>query len=146
MAAKQVKPVTPPVAADSARLTRIAELVDLIGTIEPQVAPVTPKIRKLEEARAELRKLCEDLPPENELRAEGSTHWAILGPRARKRLIDYPKLWKRAGVATMKEIATVTLDAIKTALGEEALASVTHEELTGPRSIKVFARGEETRS
>jgi hypothetical protein len=136
------KPVRPPSAEDRQRLTQISQIVDRLGPLERDTAPWLPKIKEAEDLRKQLRALYESSPAAEVYEALGQDYTALVGPKGKKTLIDYPQLWKRAGIAMMRKIATTTLDAIKEHCGPETLALVTSQELSGYRTIKIFARAE----
>jgi hypothetical protein len=125
---------------DAARAKAIALLVDEIGDLKNLLGPFAPKLVRLDAAQRELRGHYDAAAPAEPFEAVGARYVALVGPKTKKRLIDYAALWKLAGVSVMKKLATVTLAAVEQHFGPEAAARITAEELSGPRTLKVFAR------
>lgn len=119
---------------------QLATDVDELGALDKELAPYAAKIARVEALRKAVRANFADAAPEKPFEAKGEQFVILVGPRARERSIDYPQLWKLAGVKLMRKIATVTFKALEAE--EPALvAGVTTFGLTGSRSLKIFERG-----
>lgn len=135
------KPKTTSPAADP-KLAQLAANVDEMGALEKELAPFAPKIARVEALRKAVRAHFVDASAAQPFEAKGAKFVVQVGPKANERSIDYAKLWKLAGVAVMRKIATVTLKALEAAVSAEIVAQVVGApEPTGSRSLKVFERG-----
>lgn len=131
-------PPTPPApAAPASPYPKIAAMVDELGDIDRRLAPVRTLIAREEALRKNLRAAHTDHTADQEVRAAGSRFYAILGPKAAQRSIDFVRLVKKIGAARFVKFATCSLEALeKHAPGAEA--EFVTKANTGSRPIRIF--------
>jgi hypothetical protein len=117
-----------------------AALIDELGDIERELAPLKQKISRAEGLRKLLRAAFADAPAADEIKAEGSRYVAVLGPRGNQTIIDYPVLVKGLTAPAFAKFATCTLAALEEHAPAELVARVTSLAATGPRALHVTAK------
>jgi hypothetical protein len=117
----------------------LAAVVDEIGALEAELAPLKPKAKRLEMLRGALRLAFDARPAAESFTCEGDRFVVQLGAKAEKRTVNGGKLFKRIGAKLFLTVANVTLKALE-ALGPEALDCI-DSDLSGPREITVMAKG-----
>ncbi len=139
-------PVRPPSADERKRLALISEIVDKLGPLDRDTAPWLPKIRDAEELRKQLRALYDSAAATEPFEALGEKFTVLVGPKGKVSVVDYPILWKLAGLSVMRKIATATLKAIEEACGKTVSARVVSTQQIGYRKLTVLALAEDKKA
>jgi hypothetical protein len=135
---KTVKRATNPI---NSHETQLAANVDELGSLERDLAPFEAKRKRAEQLRAAIRAEYANAAAEQPFEARGAKFLVQLGPKANERAIDYVKLWKLAGAAVVRKIATVTLKALEASVSADIVAQVVGAPApTGTRPLKIFER------
>lgn len=124
-------------AAEAPAKPNAAELVDELGAIEKELAPLRGKIKRAELLRQTIRGLTDDKTNQ----VDGAKFVAILGPRADKTVVDYYGLAKRIGLDRYAQFATASLEAIGQHVKPGILPPYLKTEQTGTRSLQVLEKG-----
>lgn len=116
----------------------LAALIDELGSLEKELAPLKVKISRADALRKQLREAHDGLPAAAETIVSGERFRVIVGPRGNQTYIDYPALLKLVKPAAFCKFATCTLDALRTNVAAELVEKVTRLVQGGPRSLKVL--------
>lgn len=119
---------------------KFAPIVDEIGDLERELAPLKPKAARLELLRKQLRYAYENSPAESEYTVEGSRYAIAVGPRGNQTVIDIPKLLKLIGVKLFARIASVTLKALESECAPDVVETVCSVSRLGSRPLKVLEK------
>jgi hypothetical protein len=131
------KKTTTPAAAPVVR-DPLPALADELGALEKELAPLAGKITRAEALRKEIR----IQTPDNRREIAGEKFLVTLGERGNQTVVDYPALAKKIGFEKYASIATATLKALALHVAPGILARFVRTEQTGPRSLKVFEKGQ----
>lgn len=124
------------------RAEQLAAEVDELGALERELTPLKPKLARADVLRKSIRSRFDADAAAASFEARGEKFIISVGPRAVERTIDLDKLWKLAGVATFRRIATVTLARLEAAgLAPGVIPQVVTSDYTGSRTLKVLERG-----
>lgn len=116
-------------------------IVDEIGDLEAELAPLKPKQARLDLLRASLRASYDDKPAADSFQVEGNRFVVIVGGRGDQKIVNILKLFKRIRAKLFLQIASVTLKAVEALPPDVELECVSKSVNTGPRTLKVFAKG-----
>lgn len=72
---------------------------------------------------------------------EGRQFGIRLGPRAKERTVNIPKLVKAIGAAVYAKFATCTLKALEDNVNHDMVEAVVTTDNTGPRKLATFEKG-----
>lgn len=135
MATRKTKTTQAPELADP-----LAAIVDELGALEAELAPIKSKISRSEFLRDMLRKAFVDRDALEEFQVKGARYIVVLGARAQIRSVSSVKAAELLG-DKFPDVATVSIGAIeKAGLPFEILAACTSSHPIGPRSLRVFVR------
>lgn len=126
--------------AELERQHLIAQLVDELGALETELAPLKPKFDRIEGLRRALRAWFDIKPADQSCTAPGEKFIAELGPRAVERTAHPGRLIAVIGVRKYASLAVPTLRALEANLSPEVLAGAITSARTGPRPIKLLGR------
>lgn len=116
-------------------------MIDELGALEKELAPLAGKIARIECLRRNIRAQVPDsVAAHASYELAGERFVACIGPKGFQTSINAFALVKRIGVAAYAKIATVTLRALEQHYPGD-VAYVTGKERTGPRSLTVMERG-----
>ncbi|MDP9024306.1 MAG: hypothetical protein M3N13_02875 [Candidatus Eremiobacteraeota bacterium] len=117
----------------------IAAEIDELGALEQRLLPFRADLARVELLRKAVRAHCAAFEPADASELRGVKFFAMVGPRANERKIDFKKLAKLIGVKVFAAFATCTLAQL-----EEYAPGMEHSVVTigntGARSIKTFER------
>lgn len=117
----------------------VASIVDELGALEKELAPLHSKVARLELLRKSLRTHFDASPAAEPYTAEGTRFVVLVGPRASVATVNIKELAKHIGARAVFGIATCTLKALEGYL--DILPLVVTRALTGSRSLKTFEKG-----
>lgn len=122
----------------------LAALVDEYGRLSGELAPIKPKLRRLDAVAKLLRaSVPEKVKPEESATLAGIQYEAILGPREERTVIAAnAAVYKKLGKDGFLEVAGVTLKALEEHVHPLVVAELTHKERTGSRAIDVRAKAQ----
>lgn len=121
----------------AAETAALAKLVDELGSIEKELAPLAGKMKRAELLRRAIR----EQAPETASQIDGERFVAMLGEHGMRTLVNYAELVKRIGATAYAKFATATISDLEKNVAAGHLAFVLSQEQTGPRSLKVVERG-----
>lgn len=133
--------VIPAVAAPDETPIELANDIDELGTIQKTLAPYRSLIEREKKLKEKVRAPYSEQDAAKTFEVRGTRYIALLGHRENERHVNYGKLWKLAGVSTMKRIATVTLKSLEPAVAPAVFLEVIEVKPTGTRSLKVLELG-----
>lgn len=132
---------TKPADVKTSDAERISALVDEIGDLETELAPHKTKEARLKKLREQLRAEYDTKPAKVKYTAEGKRYAIEIGARGWQTIVNLSKLYKSVKLNVFLQIVGATLKAIEQHAGAAVLASVTHEDQTGHRSLTITAKG-----
>lgn len=144
MPSRKVKVPAPLATKTSAELEVVAKLaaeVDELGALEKELAPLKPKLARLELLRKSVRTRYDASPAAESFEATGQRFMVIVGARANESVINYPVLIKSIGAKLFHAIAKTTLKALEEHVPCAVRAACITVEPIGTRSLKTFERG-----
>jgi hypothetical protein len=115
--------------------------VDELGVLERDLAPLKFKIDRIDALRKAIREHYATKPAEEAFTAAGEKFNVLVGPRSREAVLNISALVRTLGTKVFYAIAQVTKKSLETHLTAPQIAAVTHYELTGHRTLKVFEKG-----
>jgi len=119
----------------------LAKLVDELGGLEAEIAPLAAKKARVDQLRAELRRTFEDQPGEKTFALAGEKFTVTIGMKEMQRSIRCMKsLFASVGAEHFVPVATVTLKNVETILRPDQLADFIKTERTGPRPVNTFQK------
>lgn len=114
----------------------LAAAIDELGSIEKELAPYAAKIARAKQ----LKELIRQQTPDATNEVAGERFVAMFGPRGNQTVINFGALVKRIGAARFAKFATCTLKSLEEN-APDAITSVTKQEATGPRHLRVLEKG-----
>lgn len=136
----KVLPIKIDAAAAALALKQAAE-VDELGDLEKELAPLRPKIARLELLRKSVRSRYDDSPADKTFEAVGERFVVSVGARSMESVVDVPRLIKLAGVKLVQKFARVTLKDLEANTTCAMRAQVISQQQTGYRTLKALERG-----
>jgi hypothetical protein len=118
----------------------ISAIVDEIGVLEAELAPIKPKLNRLDALRRSIRLHCAGEAPTKELVIGGSHFYAFVGPCAFEQSVNNVKLAKLISPRAFVDLAKVALTDLKTSIEPRIAAAVIESAQTGTRPLKVVAK------
>lgn len=117
-------------------------LVDRLGRIEAELAPMKLKQKEATELRALISTWPEadGIPDSRPVIYEGETFAATVTARENRSRADMVKAFLYLGKAKFLELCSVTLEALKKNLSVEELAEVVEVKQDGPRKVNTMIR------
>lgn len=132
-----------PVPAHKTKTDRAAEeaqrkaVIDEYGQLDAELAPVKHRIRRFEELAKTIRGWHADTAPELTIIERGDRFHVVVGPKAETTLFAAAQqIYDLLGHDKFLAIAKVTLGGLESELTAEEVATLTHKERTGSRSLK----------
>ena len=119
----------------------LAAIVDEIGDLDAELAPFKQRIARLDMLRKAVRSHYEPCPADGAFTAEGMRYAILVGERGWNSTINNAQLLKLIGVKVFVSIASFTQKAIEAECDAGVLPAVVMQEQTGPRSLKILAKG-----
>ena len=116
----------------------LGSLVDELGDLEAELAPLKAKIARAEVIRAAIRGAYKDASPAGSYQAHGERWSTLLSPMGNQSVVDVAALYGRVGAKTFLEMATVSLKAITDKCGAEVLGLVVSTRMSGPRQLSTI--------
>lgn len=118
-----------------------AALVDEYGQLEKELAPLKPKLNRLERLAKSFRQLAEEADAAIPVVFAGRDYEITLSARGPRTMVaPMAAVYKKLGKDLFLQVAGVTISALEAHVHPEIVASLTHEEQTGPRKIDVRAK------
>ena len=117
-------------------------MVDELGSIENELAPLRSKIARAEYLRKTLRgAAAAGSAPDREVQIEGERFVLHVGPAGMQTVIHTGNLFKLVGPKRFVEMAGMTLAAVEAQCTPDIVAAVVSKTQTGPRSLKLLEKG-----
>lgn len=135
--------LTPAQEAAAAIKKLVDDIVELDHELQPILAPIAGKIKKLEALRKQLRDEYVDRPADMHFIAEGSKFDITLGGKTNETYIFTDRLLTAIGEARFLKIATVTKKALEDECERDIVRAVTEMRATGYRVLKVIAKAKD---
>jgi hypothetical protein len=121
----------------------LADLIDELGSIDEQLGPLEPKRKRATELRKTISASI-PLQPEESTVVNGVKFCATVGPKKNETKIQsIARVFKILKKETFLEICSVTLEKLKTAVGEVQFSTLVITSRTGARTIDTFRRPED---
>jgi hypothetical protein len=130
----------PQIKVDAAAAALALE-VDELGDLEKELAPLRPKIARLELLRKSVRSRFDDSPADESFDAVGDRFVVSVGARSMESIVDMPRLIKLAGIKLVQTFARVTLKDLEAHTTFAMRAQVVSQQQTGYRTLKALERG-----
>ncbi|HYY70135.1 MAG TPA: hypothetical protein VE734_10405 [Terriglobales bacterium] len=117
---------------------QLGELIDELGAIEEEIAPLKGKIKRAEALRKMMAAAHTGAAGEG-LRLAGKAYVALVSARDTKRYVKSMRgAAKALGMALFYKLATVTLGALEENLPPETCAQLIASEQSGPRHVTTY--------
>lgn len=120
---------------------KLAAEVDELGALEKELAPLKPKLDRVELLRKSVRARYDASPAGECFEAKGSRFVVMVGARANQSVIDHARLFKAIGAKLFQSLAKTTLKALEENVSCAVRADVVSVQQIGARSLKTFERG-----
>lgn len=123
-------------------LIAIAALVDEYGRLDAELAPLKPKLRRMEAVAKLLRAAVpEKAKADESVMLAGGIFDVALGPREHRTVFaPAATIYRKIGKEVFLEIASVTLKALEEHVHPSVVAELTHKEHVGSRPIDVWPK------
>jgi hypothetical protein len=118
----------------------LAQIIDELGALEAEVAPLNPKLTRIKVLRDSIRERYAKQAADKDFVAEGTRYAVAIGACAWETEIDRNKLFKRIGKLAFLKWCGFTVKALKNFDPEVAELVITKAQ-TGTRSLDVMAKG-----
>lgn len=118
----------------------IPAIVDELGALELELAPLKPKIARLELLKKALRANYADSPAAESFLAEGDRFAVAVGERGMESAVNNIKLFQSIGVKPFVSLAHFTLKALEGQIEPSVMLAVVTKEQTGTRTLKVVEK------
>jgi hypothetical protein len=122
-------------------------MVDELGALEHELAPLKPKIARAELLRSSVRAAYADYVAAEAYTVEGQHYSLSIGARAHEKKVDLPRLFRAIGPKIFLLLCQVTQKALAEAVPKRVPAAVAVECVseslfTGTRPLKIFAKAD----
>jgi hypothetical protein len=122
-------------------VTEKRAVVDELGQIEQDIAPLKDKEKRASELRAQVRTWFPKLASVTSTTVEGFKFICTVGAQENQRSIkDIGAVFKLAGSYEFLQRCTFTLKALKEIVTADKFEELTEETRTGTRPVKTFAK------
>jgi hypothetical protein len=116
-------------------------VVDELGQLEQNIAPMKDLEKRASELRAQVRGWFPKLDPAKSASVEGHKFICTVGSKENQRTIkDIYEVFKLAGSYEFLQRCTFTLKALKEIAPADKFEALTEEGRTGTRPVKTFAK------
>lgn len=117
----------------------VEPLIDELGALDKELAPLRSKITREEKLRKTLRGCLGAADPLAEVHGAGKKFRVVLGPCGIKRVVlSRTKLFRALTAKVFRQVATVTFDQIDAHLSPVEQVGITGTEQSGPRPLRVY--------
>ena len=114
----------------------LAAVVDELGQLEKEFAPLKAKSDRIEALRRQLREAFADKDATADFTVEGRQFSVHLGPRAQAQTVNIAKVYKSVGTKIFLQLVSITLKSLQTHAPTLAHEVVTAGP-TGTRPLKI---------
>lgn len=114
------------------------QLVDEFGELDRQIQILTPKIKRHEALKLQIRGWYQDLPADVPAIATGSIYEVQVSARGQERSFTLKakiKIFAKLGKARAMELFSITLKAVEDAFGKDELELLASKANTGSRKL-----------
>jgi len=122
----------------------LAEIVDELGDLEVELKPLTPKLRRADQLKKEIRERYDAKAEDASFVAEGERFVVNIGARKMQTHVNVAKLYKSVKLSVFLKIVGVTLKSLADNCDQWIIDAVTAEQQTGYRPLEVTQRGQPT--
>lgn len=119
-----------------------AVVVDEIGDLTKELAPLKSKIARREELAKVIRSWAADTDAAQPFSTEGERFSVLLSPKGNETVVNMVNVWTALGRKKFIQAVTVSLTTLKLLLPEATIASFTSKVQTGSRSLTVQEKPE----
>lgn len=117
-----------------------AAIVDEYGELDRQVQEFEPKRKRHEALKSQIKSWYDDHPAEAEATAEGRLFRVQISARENESVIAKARAYKELGKERFLKVCSLTIKALKEALGEAGASALITKAPTGSRKLKVVAK------
>lgn len=117
----------------------LVAMVDELGALDSELAPLAPKISRAENLRKAIRAHFDQAPADQEQTAAGTKYDVLLGEKENASTVDVVKVAQIIGVQQTLAIASCTLKALKAF--PSALVFAVSYARTGTRPLTIRQKG-----